>query len=344
MTSRVVTFGEIMLRLSTHKGERLGDDGDFLASWAGSEANVAVSLSASGFEALFVSALPKSAIGERCLRSLKARDIKCREIVRSDGRMGILFLETGAMMRPSRVIYDRTHSVFADIDACAFDWPRILEGADWFHTSAITLALSAEAFAAAGTAIKVARERSIPVSLDLNFRRSLWASEAQAREMIGSLLHSVDYVIGNEEELAIVVDGKVPELCDDVSEQAERMGFVADKLWDEFPGIQGVFSSIRISRSAEENDWSGAWFRRGSHRVAASYRLWNIVDRVGSGDAFAAGVIASLLDDRTFDEALEFATAAGALKHTIRGDFLTAEKSEIMAIISKSGQTGRIER
>lgn len=340
----MVTFGEVMLRLSTERGSRLVDEGDFRTSWAGSEANVAVALAALGVATRFVTALPNGSLGDRCLRSLRAGGVDCAGVLRENGRMGLFFVETGALIRPSRVVYDRSGSTFANVGPDAYDWSRLLEETNWLHVSAITLALSPNTRDAARRAMEAASQRSVKVSLDLNYRRSLWSSEEQARQVIGSILPFVDCLIGNEEELSIIVNGEPPVLADDVEKQVEGMRGAADAVLDRFPNVHDIFSSIRIARSAEKNLWSGAWFRPGRTCAAACYRLHDIVDRLGSGDAFAAGVISSMLDGHRGEDVVEFATAIGALKHTIHGDFLVTNRSEVMAMIPGSGQTARIQR
>lgn len=341
---RIATFGEIMLRLTCPRGERLLQKSVLRRSWAGSEANVAVALAKFGLESVFVTVLPSCDMGESCIRDIRAHGVDGRAIGRGPGRMGLIFVEPGALMRPSRVVYDRQHSAFSEAPSDSYQWPAILEGTGWFHVSGITPALSRSAREASGDGVNEARRRGIPVSVDLNYRHNLWDSPREAREAMTRLLPHVDYLLGNEEDLATMVTGEDVILEDTVEAQVERFSHTADKVSRLYPNIRKVYSSIRISMSAEENHWAGACYEGGDTHVSSTYELRATVDRIGAGDAFAAGVIYSEMKRMDLANGLEFAVAAGALKHSINGDYLLAGVDEVYTAAQCDVRHSRIRR
>lgn len=344
-TSKVITFGEIMLRLSAPAGTRLLQTADLYASWAGSEANVAVALARMGVSAGYVSALPIGLVGDRCIDELLSHGVDCSCINRAAGRMGLFFLEPGSMSRPPRVIYDRADSVISRVSRDAFDWDAILENARWLHLSGITPALSKNARIVNEEAARVARQKSVPVSVDLNYRSTLWQNPGEAQSVMSEVLKYADYVIGNEEDFAVMITGEDLEIGSSVEEQVQEFSHTAGLVFQRLPHLKRLYSSIRISHSAEHNDWCGASVGPDGDLVTA--RPWSlkaIVDRVGAGDAFAAGVISGLIGDKPFKDGLNFSVAAGALKHTIAGDFLRATADEVSHAARADSKGSRIRR
>ncbi len=338
---RVVTFGELMLRLAPEGYLRLVQSERLCVSFGGAEANVAVSLASLGLEASFVSVLPAHELGDAALNSLRRYGVETGGVLRGGSRLGIYYCEKGASVRPSKVIYDRAGSSFSAIFGDEFDWDAIFSGADWFHFTGITPALSEGCAAATLAAVKAARERSIPVSCDLNYRKKLWSRE-RAAAVMGELLPYVDYVIANEED-AKDVFGISAEGSDIEGGRLEREGYVsvARQLSERF-SLRGVAITLRESLSASDNRWSGMLYTKGAACFSRRYEL-HIVDRVGGGDSFGAGLIYSLLMGKSPDESIEFAAAAGAFKHTVEGDWNLATVAEIEALAA-GNQSGRVQR
>ncbi len=352
---RIVTFGEIMLRLTAPRGSRFLQSEALEPSWAGSEANVAAGLasllSGGAYQPSFVTALPDNDLGRQCQGELRRLGVHTGHTAldnQEDSRMGLLFLEQGVMMRPSRVIYDRRGSAFSRVTGETFNWGEILSDAAWFHLSGITPALSPGTEKASRQAVQTAAELGVPVSVDLNYRRTLWESPAQAQEVMGGIFPYAQYLIGNEEDYALMVTNEEASIQNSVKAQAEQFTGTAEKVYSLYPQLRGLFSSIRIARSAEHNEWAGASVLPpaggGTSYLSRTHDLRAIQDRVGAGDAFAAGVVFSLLKDYPLQRAVEFAAAAGALKHTIQGDFLRATKNEIEAAAKASAAGSRIQR
>ena len=333
-----------MLRLASPDGVRLASSRAFDATFAGGEANVAISLARLGLDAAFVTALPDNDLGEGARHFLAGHGVDVAGIIVRPGRLGIYFLEPGAAQRPSRVLYDRSGSSFAQADPGNFAWDSLLAGAAWFHTTGITPAVSASAAQAALAAARAARVAGATVSVDLNYRAKLWKWGKPAGEVMADLVAEADVLIGNEEDAeqvfgihasgSAVQDGKV---------EAAGYAVVATQLAERFPRLQTIAFTQRGSISASENIWSGVLWTRDGFHVARSYRIAPIVDRVGAGDAFAAGLIYAILDGRAPDAALEFAVAASCLKHTIRGDANEVSVAEVDALARGSG-SGRVER
>jgi 2-dehydro-3-deoxygluconokinase len=340
---KVVTFGEIMLRLSPPGFERLLQSPVLQATFGGGEANVAVSLAQFGLESWYVTRLPPHAIGDAVIRALRAEGVHTDAILRGGERLGVYFTETGASQRPSTVIYDRARSAVSELAPGQVDWTRILKGTSWFHVTGITPALGAQPAACTAEAIGAARAAGIRVSVDLNFRKKLW-SESQAQAVMRPLVRGIDLLIANEEDLqsclgvkvagANVVGGQL-----DLDSYREAAQLVASEF-----GVRMVAITLRESRSASENGWSAVlWDQtvRVFHR-SQEYSV-HLVDRIGGGDSFAAGLIYGLLTDRPTDAALRFAVAASALKQTIPGDFNRATVDEVDRLAGGDA-SGRVQR
>lgn len=339
----VVTFGEIMLRLSPPGFERLLQSPVLSATFGGGEANVAVSLAQFGLDSVYVTALPKNAIGDAAIRVLRAEGVRTDRIVRSGSRVGIYYAETGASQRASTVLYDRAHSAISEMPADAVDWPSLFAGAAWFHVTGITPALGANGAEATRRAIAAAHAAGAQVSVDLNYRRKLW-TEAQARQIMAPMMREVDLVIANEEDLQCVLGVQVPG-TDVTSGQLDVEGFrlAAERVTRDF-GPPLVAITLRESVSASDNGWSAALWDARARAMHRSQRYdVRLVDRIGGGDSFAAGLIFGLVTGRSPQEALRFGVAASALKQTIPGDFnhVTAEEVDRLAGGDASGRVQR---
>jgi 2-dehydro-3-deoxygluconokinase len=344
---RVVTFGEIMLRLATPERLRFSQSGSLESTFGGGEANVAVSLARFGLEAGFVTRLPQNDIAEWCLGELRKHGVATDHIVRGGDRVGIYFLETGAVARPSKVVYDREHSALADIRPGMVDWREALKGADWFHWTGITPAVSQGAAEACAEAINTANEMGITVSCDLNFRKNLWRWGRTAAEVMPALVAGCDVILGNEED-ADKVFGIRPDGFDASRTDGEmdNDGFemVCRRLMERFPRARKVAITLRGSINADHNTWGGVIWNGQRLFASRRYDITHIVDRVGGGDSFMAGLIYGLLHfDNDDARAIEFAAAASALKHTISGDFNLVSASEVEALMRGDG-SGRVQR
>lgn len=339
--SKIVTLGEIMLRLSTPGFERFLQAESFDVCYGGGEANVAVSLANYGYDVSFVTKLPKNDIGESAIAALRKYGVDCSDIVRGGDRVGIYYLETGASVRPSKVIYDRAHSAIAEASPADFDFDSIFEGAEWFHFTGITPAISDSAAEVTKAALIAAKKHGLTVSCDLNFRKKLWSSE-KAQKVMTELMQYVDVCIGNEEDAEKVLGFK-PGKTDVTSGNLELAGYedIFRQMKERF-GFRYVVSSLRESISASDNNWSAAIYDGNEFYHSRSYKL-HIVDRVGGGDSFAAGLICGLLDGKSGKDALVFAVAASALKHTIPGDFNCVSRDEVLALAGGDG-SGRVQR
>ena len=341
--TRVVTFGEVLLRLKSPDHERLFQTPRLEATFGGAEANVAVSLAGMGVDVSFVTALPSNPLGDACIRELRGAGVDTSRIVRRGDRMGIYFVERGAVQRPSNVVYDRAGSAIATASADAFDWNAIFEGADWFHISGITPSLSASAADLSLRAVRAAREHGVTVSCDYNYRAKLWRWGKTAPEVMRELVRYVDVGIANEEDcqkslgVDIQVDVETGEL------EAERYRTVADRVLEEFPNLRRQAITLRESRSADHNGWSAVLRDRETYLRSRSYEITHIVDRLGGGDAFSAGLIYGLTAYGDEQEALEFAVAASCLKQTIEHDFSLVSVAEAKALAS-GNTSGRVQR
>lgn len=338
---KVVTFGEVMLRLAPENYLRFVQSEKYEATFGGAEANVAVSLANYGVDAAFVTKLPAHEIGQAAINSLRKFGVDTSEIVRGGNRVGIYYCEKGASQRPSKVIYDRAGSSIATASYGDFDWDKIFDGVNWFHFTGITPALSDETAKITVEACKKAKEKGITVSCDLNFRKKLWSKE-KAGEVMGELCKYVDYCIANEED-AKDVFGIEADNTDINSGKLDRNGYisVAKKLTEKF-GFKGVAITLRESLSANDNNWSAMLYTNGEAVFSKKYAM-HIVDRVGGGDSFGGGLIYSLLNGYAPQKAIEFAVAASCLKHSIEGDYNMVSVSEVEAL-ANGNASGRVQR
>lgn len=339
---KVVTFGEIMLRLSTPGYQRFNQAKQFEISFGGGEANVAVSLAQFGVDAHYVTRLPKNEIAEACIGELKKNGVKTDSIVRGGERIGIYFLETGASQRPSKVIYDRAHSAIAEIAPGMVDWKKVFEGAKWFHVTGITPALSNPASDATVEAVTVARRMGLTVSCDLNYRKKLWTRE-QAEKVMSKVMQNVEVAIANEEDAEMVFGIKAGETDVHAGKlEVAKYQSVGEQVMKRFPSVKKVAITLRESLSASDNNWSAVVWDGSTFYQSRKYSI-RIVDRVGGGDSFGAGVIYGLVTGKSTQDSLEFAVAASCLKHTIPGDFNSVSLSEVESLI-KEGGSGRVQR
>ena len=342
--AKVITMGEIMLRLSTPNNEKFIQADEFDVCYGGGEANVAVSLANYGHEVEFVTAVPDNEIGECAVAALRKYNVGTKHIARCGERLGIYYLESGSAMRPSKVVYDRAHSSISTAVKEDFDFDAIFEGADWFHFTGITPAVSDSAARLTEEALIAARRHGLKVSVDLNFRKKLWSSEKAQKVMTG-LMQYVDVCIGNEEDAELVLGFK-PGATDVTGGELELAGYrsIFEQMVEKF-NFEYCVSSLRVSRSASDNGWSGCIYSRdtGEFYHSREYSIHPIVDRVGGGDSFAGGVICGMLDGKDFRAALEFGVAASALKHTIPGDFNLVSRKEVETLAGGDA-SGRVQR
>ncbi|MBO4617562.1 MAG: sugar kinase [Lachnospiraceae bacterium] len=342
--SKVITMGEIMLRLSTPNFEKFIQADEFDINYGGGEANVAVSLANYGHDAEFVTAVPDNEIGECAVAALRKYNVGTGNIARCGERLGIYYLESGSSVRPSKVVYDRAHSSISTATEKDFDFDKIFEGADWFHFTGITPALSDSAAELTKQALIAAKKHGVTVSVDLNFRKKLWSSE-KAQKVMKGLMQYVDVCIGNEEDAELVL-GYKPGKTDVTSGELELAGYksIFEQMVADY-GFKYCVSSLRESHSASDNGWSACIYNSETKEFYHSkkYNLHPIVDRVGGGDSFAGGVICGLLDGKNFKDALEFGVAASALKHTIPGDFNFASRKEVDTLAGGDA-SGRVQR
>lgn len=338
---RIVTFGEIMLRLAPQGYNRFVQAESFCATYAGGEANVAVSLANFGLEAAFASKVPCHEIGQCAVNSLRRFGVDTSFIIRGGERLGVYFLEKGASQRASKVIYDRAHSALAEADAGDFDWDAIFDSADWFHFTGITPALSAGAANLCLSACKAAKRKNLTVSCDLNYRKNLWSRQTAGQVMAG-LMPYVDVCIANEEDAADVfgITAEGTDLTDGVVNHAGYAA-VAKSMQARF-GFSAVAITLRESVSASDNRWGGMLYDGRDCFFSKRYAV-HIVDRVGGGDSFGAGLIYSLLQNKPPQEAIEFAVAASCLKHSIEGDFNLSSIQEVEKLAQGDG-SGRVVR
>jgi 2-dehydro-3-deoxygluconokinase len=356
---KIVTFGEIMLRLAPPGFQRFTQARSFEVIYGGGEANVAVSLANFGEDVEYVTRLPKNELGDACLMSLRGYGIRTGHVARGGDRIGIYFLETGAAQRASKVIYDRANSSFATIQPGMIDWKDVFEEADWFHWTGITPAVSQGAAEVCRAAIQCAREMGVTVSCDLNYRAKLWKWGKPAGEVMSELVGMCDVALGNEEDAEKVFGIKAPEA--DVTAgkvEADHYRFVCEELANKFPSLKTIAITLRGSLSASHNTWSGVlWARaersdpngersRSAHNfyAAPTYDILPIVDRVGGGDSFMAGLIYGLRKyPHDPQKALNFAAAAACLKHSILGDFNAVTVGEVETLMGGDA-SGRVSR
>lgn len=339
--AKIVTLGEIMLRLSTPGNTRFVQSDSFDVVYGGGEANVAVSCANYGHDAYFVTKLPTHEIGQSAVNSLRKYGVHTDYITRGGERVGIYYLESGASMRPSKVIYDRADSAIAKADPTDFDFDKIMEGADWFHWSGITPAISDKAAELTRLACIAAKRHGVTVSVDLNFRKKLWTSQ-KAISIMRPLMQYVDVCIGNEEDAELCLGFK-PD-SDVTSGKTDAAGYeTIFKQMKETFGFKYVVSTLRESYSASHNGWKALIYDGKEFYQSKRYDIMPIIDRVGGGDSFSGGLIHGLLTYKTQGEALEFAVAASALKHTINGDFNLVSKQEVETLMNGDA-SGRVQR
>ncbi len=343
MAVRVVTFGEIMLRLKSPGHERFLQSPVFEATFGGGEANVAVSLANFGLDATFVTALPDNDISKACVRELRGFGLDVSGIHYSGGRMGVYYLEAGANQRPSGVVYDREGSSLSLEAPGNFDWKQLFQGASWFHVTGITPALSELAAQSTLEAASTAKAMGLKVSCDLNYRAKLWRYGKSATEVMPQLVRHADIVIANEEDCqkALGIGTKADVASGALDREEYRV--LTDEIKRRFPNVSAVAVTLRESRSADHNEWTACLNGTDGFLVSRSYSITNIVDRVGGGDAFAAGLIYGLSSNWEEKRTLEFAVAAGCLKHAIPGDFNRTGVREVESLLG-GDETGRIQR
>ncbi|MEL3901064.1 sugar kinase [Treponema phagedenis] len=341
MAKKVITMGEIMLRLSTPGHQRFVQANSFDAIYGGGEANVAVSLANYGFDSYFVTKLPKHEIGQAAVNELRKYGVHTDYIARGGERVGIYFSETGASMRPSKVIYDRANSSIAEAHVEDFDFNEIFKDAKWFHISGITPAISKNGSELTRAAMKAAKANNVTVSIDLNYRKKLWTPE-EAQSVMRDLMQYVDVCIGNEEDASLCL-GFTPKGLDVTSGKVHIDGYkkIFEQMMEEF-GFKYVVSSLRESISASDNGWSACLYDGKEFYHSKRYDV-RIIDRVGGGDSFASGIITGLLDGKSSADTLEFAVAASALKHTIIGDFNHMSREEVENLVAGDA-SGRVQR
>lgn len=342
---QIVTFGEIMLRLNPPGYLRFKQASQFEASYGGGEANVAASLAQFGLPARFVTRLPKNDLGETCTARLRQQGIDVSQIAWGGDRIGIYFLENGVAQRPSKVTYDRAGSSFATLQPGMINWPAVFEGADWFHWTGITPAVSQGAAETCQEAVETAKRMGLHISCDLNYRAKLWKWTENPGKVMENLVKNCDVSIGNEEDADKVFGIKAPQT--DVTQgqiSAEKYKAVCEGLAARFPNLKSIAVTLRSSISASHNVWSAVMLHNGAYLTGPSYSITPIVDRVGGGDSFAAGLIYGLLTyPQEPQNALRFAVAASCLKHTISGDFNCVSIQEVEQLAAGDG-SGRISR
>ncbi len=341
--AKVVTFGEIMLRLKAPGREKFFQNQKFEATFGGGEANVAVSLANYGMDAAFVTVLPKNDIADACIGELRKFGVDTSLIVRGEGRMGIYFLEAGSVQRPSKVIYDRSDSAISKAKTGDVDWDRVFKDCEWFHITGITPAISKSAMELSLEAVKAASERGITISCDFNFRKKLWKYGKTATEVMPELVRYVDVGIANEEDcqksLGITIDTDVEKGELDVLKYKK----LSEKVMAEYPNLKYMAITLRESKSADHNGWSACINDGDNFHVSEKYEMTHIIDRVGGGDSFAGGLIYGLNNYENPKEALEFAVAASCLKHTISGDFNRVSLEDVKSLMGGDG-SGRVQR
>ena len=340
---KVLTFGEIMMRLKAPGQERFFQSPMLEATFGGGEANVAVSLANYGMDAQFCTVLPNNAMGDECVKELRRFNVDVSKIQRGEGRMGIYFLEGGANQLPSKVVYDRAYSSIAQAKPGDIDWDAVFQDVEWFHITGITPAISESAMELSLESVKAAKAKGITVSCDLNYRKNLWKYGKKAADVMRELAKYVDVAIANEEDvqksLEITVDVNV-ESCELDRDKYKALG---DKVLAAYPDMKMIAITLRESKSADHNDWAACLNDGKAFYVSKKYHITDIVDRVGGGDSFAGGLIYGLTHYEGKQEALEFAVAASCLKHSIIGDFNRVSVSDVEKLAGGDG-TGRVQR
>jgi 2-dehydro-3-deoxygluconokinase len=343
--NKVITFGEVMLRLASPGHERLMQSPVLSATFGGGEANVAVSLANYGIPVSFVTRLPENDLGMACIKELRGLGVDTEDIVFGGERMGIYFLESGAVNRGSKVIYDRSHSALSTIEPGMVDWDQLFKDAGWFHWTGITPAVSENAARVCLEAIEVAGKRGLTVSVDLNYRKNLWKWGKTALEVMPELVQGCDIILGNEEDAAMALDIR-PEGVDITKGEVDAGAYlsVSRRIMAMVPRCRMVITTLRGSISASHNTWSGVLYDGSVLYRAPEYQVTHIVDRVGGGDSFMGGLIYGLLTyGRDLRKALHFAVAASSLKHTIYGDYNRVTIAEVEKVMA-GDTSGRVAR
>ena len=340
---KYITFGEIMLRLKSPNHERFFQSPLLEATFGGGEANVAVGLARFGLNTAYVSVIPDNSIGDACLGELKRHNVNTTLIVRKGERLGVYFLEAGANQRPSKIVYDRSHSAIAEARAGDIDWDKIFDGASWFYITGITPAISLSVSELSLEAVKKAREKGITISCDLNFRKKLWKYGKSAPEVMGELVKYADIVIGNEEDCQKALGVKVDIDVESGRLQAKKYKKLTDKVLSLYPNIKKIAITLRESHSANYNGWSAVLNNREEFLISKKYEIHNIVDRIGAGDTFVAGLIYGLNNLSNDKEALGFAVAASCLIHSISGDLPLLSVEEVKSLTG-GASSGRVQR
>lgn len=340
---KYITFGEIMLRLKPPHCARFFQSPLLEATFGGGEANVAVGLARFGLNVAYVSVIPKNAIGDACLGELRRQGVDTSLMVRKGNRLGIYFLENGANQRPSLVIYDRSHSAIAEARPGDIDWEWVFNGASWFHITGITPAISLSASELSLEAVKKAKGKGITISCDLNFRKKLWQYGKSAPEVMTELVKYVDIALGNEEDCQKSLGVKVDVDVESGELQIQQYKELTAKVLNLYPHLQKIALTLRESHSADYNGWSAVLNNRKEFLISKKYEIHHIVDRVGAGDAFAAGLIYGINNLNSDREALEFAVAASCLKHSIPGDLPLLSIEEVNSLAGGAA-SGRVQR
>ena len=340
---KVLTFGVIMLRLRTPGHERFFQSNMMEATFGGGEANVAVSLANYGMDTQYCTVLPDNAIGDECIKELRRFGVDVSKVQRGPGRMGIYFLENGANQLPSKVVYDRAYSAIALAKPGDFDWDKVFEGVDWFHITGITPAISESAMELSLESVKVAKEKGITVSCDLNYRKNLWKYGKKAAEVMRELAKYVDVAIANEEDVQKSLEITVDVNVESGELDREKYKALGDKVLAAYPHMKMIAITLRESHSADWNGWAACLNDGENFYVSKKYEIRDIIDRVGGGDSFAGGLIYGLNTYENKQQALEFAVSASCLKHSLIGDFNRVSVSDVEKLAGGDG-TGRVQR
>ena len=340
---KVLTFGEIMLRLKAPGHERFFQSPMLEATFGGGEANVAVSLANYGMDAEFLTVLPQNDIANACIRELRYFGVDTKKIVRGDGRMGIYYLEAGANQLPSKVVYDRAYSSIALAKPGDIDWNKAFDGVSWFHITGITPAISESAMELSLESVKAAKKRGITVSCDLNYRKNLWKYGKQASEVMRELAKYVNVAIANEEDVQKSLEITVDVNVESGELDREKYRALGNKVLEAYPNMQCIAITLRESHSADWNGWAACLNDGKDFYVSKKYEIRDIIDRVGGGDSFGGGLIYALLTGKGNQRAVEFAVAASALKHTVEGDYNMVTAAEVEKLADGDG-SGRIQR
>ena len=342
-TMKILTFGEIMLRLKAPGHERLMQTPFLEATFGGGEANVAVSLANYGMDTAFLTVLPENALGDACVGELRRFGVDTGRIVRALGRMGIYYLDAGANQLPSKVIYDRAYSAVSLAKPGDIDWEKAFEGINWFHITGITPAVSESLMELSLEAVKEAKARDITVSCDLNYRKNLWKYGKDAKEIMSLIAACSDVLIANEEDVQKSLGIKADVDVESGNIDSNKYKVLSDKVLETYPNVKMIAITLRESKSADINGWSACLNNREKFIVSKHYDIKDIVDRVGGGDSFSGGLIYGLNNYDNVDDALEFAVAASCLKHSVIGDFNRVSLDDVKKLMTGDG-SGRVQR